>query len=279
MRHDFLEKYCHLAKVPKMVLRNLYRTLLEDQSSASCSEVNERVAWALIEMSDTDIILDLRKTAKSTKSEKFWEEMQSYFDETTLAVDERRHSEVLHMPFAISLRHLRELITTRLNEKFPEITPPVPSLEWIRLQFWSANPYTERALRYTGQFKVKFGIQVRQLRKSHPDCHYVSALLQYAYHFAVRFCDYVNFVPVDDKAIVPVGEPDCPVSTGVRGHNRSLVPLDGPTLLALDHDFHVHGSVPSVAFLLTFLKVLKIVFLLDSLLLQTKTKSLNLHTL
>ena len=31
---------------------------------------------------------------------------------------------------------------------------------------------------------------------------------------------------VDDKAIVPVGEPDCPVSTGVRGHSRSLVPLD-----------------------------------------------------
>ena len=151
MRHDFLEKYCHLAKVPKMVLRNIYRTLLEDQSSASCSaecEVNERVAWALIEMSDTDIILDLRKangSTKSTKFEKFWEEMQSYFDETTLAVNERRHSEVLHMPFAISLRHLKELITTRLNEKFPEITSPVPSLEWIRLQFWPANPYTERA--------------------------------------------------------------------------------------------------------------------------------------
>ena len=82
MRHEFLEKYCYLAKVPKMVLHNLYHTLLEDQFSASCSaesEVNERVAWALIEMSDTDIILDLRKTnvsAKCTKFEKFWEEMQ-----------------------------------------------------------------------------------------------------------------------------------------------------------------------------------------------------------
>ena len=53
---------------------------------------------------------------------------------------------------------------------------------------------------------------------------------------------------VDDKAIVPVGEPACPVSTGVRGHNHSLVPESGPTLLALDHDFHVHGIVPFVAF-------------------------------
>ena len=83
---------------------------------------------------------------------------------------------------------------------------------------------------------------------------------------------------VDDKAIVPMGEPDCPVSTGVRGHNRSLVPLDGPTLLTLDHDFHVHRIVPSVAFLLTFQSP-KDSFLLDSLLLQTKTRSLNLHTI
>ena len=103
-------------------------------------------------------------------------------------------------------------------------------------------------MRYTGQFKVKFGVQICQLRKSHPDSHYVSALLQYTRHFVVRFRDYTTYMSVDDKAIVPVGEPDCPISTGVRGHNRSLVPLDGPTLLALDHDFHVHGIVPSVAF-------------------------------
>ena len=32
MHHDFLEKYCRLAKVPRMVLHNIYCTLLEDQS-------------------------------------------------------------------------------------------------------------------------------------------------------------------------------------------------------------------------------------------------------
>ena len=53
---------------------------------------------------------------------------------------------------------------------------------------------------------------------------------------------------VDDKAIVPVGEPNAPISTGVCGHNRSLVPSQGPQLEALDHDFHLHGIVPSVAF-------------------------------
>ena len=35
-------------------------------------------------------------------------------------------------------------------------------------------------------------------------------------------------IAVDDKCIIPVGEPDCPVSTGVRGHNRSIVPIDAP---------------------------------------------------
>ena len=48
--------------------------------------------------------------------------------------------------------------------------------------------------------------------------------------------------------IIPVGEPACPVSTGVHGHNRSIVPLNGPQVQALDHDFHLHGIVPSVVF-------------------------------
>ena len=128
--------------------------------------------------------------------------------------------------------------------------PPVPSQDWIRLQFWPSNVYTEQALRYTGRFNVKFGVQIRQLRKDHPDRHYVSALLKYARSFAVQYRNSTLLVSVDDKCIVPVGEPSCPVSTGVRGHNRSLLPVHGPQLQALDHDFHLHGIVPSVAFVI-----------------------------
>lgn len=58
----------------------------------------------------------------------------------------------------------------------------------------------------------------------------------------------LTYVSVDDKAVVPVGGPDCFILTGVRGHNRSLVPLNGHQLQALDHDFHHFGIVPSVAF-------------------------------
>ena len=254
MRCDFLSKYTRLANVPKMILRNIYHTLLHDSTSpeyAGQVEVDERVACAVLHVGDPEVILDLRRAngkPNSTIFDKFWEELQAYFDETPLAVDERRHGDVLHMPLAISIRQLQEVVTERLKKKSPDAVPPIPSQEWIRLQFWPTNPFSDRALRYTGRFEVKFGVQVRQLRKDHVDRHYVSALLQYLRSFAVQYRACMFLVSVDDKCIIPVGEPACPVSTGVRGHNRSLVPLHGPQLQALDHDFHLHGIVPSVAF-------------------------------
>ena len=81
------------------------------------------------------------------------------------------------------------------------------------------------------------------MRKSHPDARYVAVILQYA----VAFKQYTLLLSVDDKAIVPVGEPGNPISSGVRGHHRALVSMGGPTFAALDHDFHLHGIVPSVA--------------------------------
>lgn len=71
----------------------------------------------------------------------------------------------------------------------------------------------------------------------------MSALLQYVRSFAVQYHTCMLLVSVDDKCIIPVGEPACPVSTG---HNQSLVPLHGPQLQALDHDFHVHCTVAFV---------------------------------
>ncbi len=93
-------------------------------------------------------------------------------------------------------------------------------------------------------------MQCRQLRKDHPDSKYVAVIMRYAKEFAVEHSDSVLMISVDDKAIIPVGEPQCPVSTGVRGHNRSFVmsSTSMSQLKALDHDFHVAGIVPSVAF-------------------------------
>ena len=83
---------------------------------------------------------------------------------------------------------------------------------------------------------------------------YVSVILKYIKEFSVKFCDAVMYASVDDKAIIPIGEPGLPVYSGVRGHNRSIV-FQGP--LALDHDFHAQGVVPSVSFLWKYQSQLK----------------------
>ena len=112
---------------------------------------------AFIQMDDSDITLDLRRSngsAKSATFDAFWIEFQAYLDEITLAVDVRWHGEALHMLFTVSLCHLPNLIAERLAKKFQEDMPALPSLEWICIQFWPSNPYTEQALRYTGCFLV-----------------------------------------------------------------------------------------------------------------------------
>lgn len=49
---------------------------------------------------------------KSTTFDFFWQEL-----EATLAVDKKRHGTVMHMPPAISIRNLQEIVTARLKEK------------------------------------------------------------------------------------------------------------------------------------------------------------------
>ena len=51
---------------------------------------------------------------------------------------------------------------------------------------------------------------------------------------ACELKDHVSVFFIDDKPKIPLGEPDNPVSTGVRGKS-SLAP-SSTTLSALDHD-------------------------------------------
>ena len=84
----------------------------------------------------------------------------------------------MYIPVAISVSHLREVISSRLREKSIEV--PIPSVKWIRLQFWPRNPYATTVLRNTGRFDVKFAVQCCQLRREHPDSKYVAVILRYA---------------------------------------------------------------------------------------------------
>ena len=139
----------------KNILRNIFRSLVHDESAPSShieGEVDDRLAKYLLDMDDPDIVLDLRKLNgkhSSSKFDDFWLELHNYIEELGPAIQERRHGDAMYMPVAISVSHLREIISGRLQKKFPQKEVSIPSLEWIRLQFLPRNPYTSTALRYT----------------------------------------------------------------------------------------------------------------------------------
>ncbi|CAB4445005.1 unnamed protein product [Rhizophagus irregularis] len=96
------------------------------------------------------------------------------------------------------------------------------------------------------QLEVKY-VQVRQLRKDHPDAHYYACLFHYLREFAILYRNYVCFIAADDKYKVPIGE-GVATSTGVR-NKKSLVNTNS-TLVASDHDFTKLSLISSVIFLI-----------------------------
>ena len=220
MRKDFVSKYRQLVKAPIGILHHMYKDLVHDSSVASSAHelaMEERITQAIMELEDPEIILDLRKNNGKVGSsyDDFWEELQHYLDEIITPVNERRHGNTMYLPIAISIRDLRERICDRLAKKFPNDTKPTPSDEWIRLQFWPKNPYSSSALRYTGRFEVKYSVQSRQMRKSHPDSKYVAVILQYVKNFAVRYRSHVLMLSVDDKALGNLTTPFQQVFVGI----------------------------------------------------------------
>ncbi|XP_078327779.1 uncharacterized protein LOC144623250 [Crassostrea virginica] len=98
---------------------------------------------------------------------------------------------------------------------------------------------------FTSKIPVQYKIQRRQLRIAHPDDHYCNALFKYERSLAVELGKDCALFFCDDKAKVQIGEPDVPLSTGVRG--KKVLALTDTTLAATDHDLHHKGSLtPSV---------------------------------
>lgn len=142
-------------------------------STTAQAEVDSRINQFL-DMEDPSIVLDLRlhNQGPQPKFDEFWEECCKFLQEDIgIAVDDRRHGQVTHLARAISIRDLVEQVKSRCSP-----TTPIPSLEWVRLQFWPKTPSARTALQYTGRFRMKFMIQQRQWRKDHPDSHYAAAI-------------------------------------------------------------------------------------------------------
>ena len=93
-------------------------------------------------------------------------------------MDDCRHDTVgmdgevaTHLAVAMNPQDLYEAVKKWCSED-----TPIPSLQWLRLQFWPRNVSLRTASTYTGRLKVKFMIQARQYRIAHIDAHYASAL-------------------------------------------------------------------------------------------------------
>ena len=205
MHRDYIERYSRMLKTSqKGVLRNLYCSFTDYCSSSRTSAekaVDQRIASIaedIFELDEPEILVDLRhmKRPKSTIFDKFWEEVKLYLDEITPACDDRRHGHILHMPIAISVRNLCEFIAERVKSKYSDEVVAIPSEEWVRLQFSPCNPYTSNSIRHTGRFEIKYAVQRRQLRRSHPDSKYVMTLQKYAKEYAVLLHRHVMVLSI-----------------------------------------------------------------------------------
>ena len=78
-------------------------------------------------------------------------------------------------------------------------------------------------------------VQSRQLRKTHDDAHYCSAIFRYEREMAVKFRSYSIFACLDDKHWVSVGEPGFPVAAVERG--KLVIVSRNEQFVVADHTF------------------------------------------
>ena len=227
------------------ILREFYRQATGDQSASLTTaekELDEHLREAL-EMEDTDIIVDLRENngSQSDEYKVFWECLQSFLRDST-AVHERRHSIVTYMAKAISVRDLIQQVSKLCPGQ------PVPSEQWVRLQFYPKNPRAKVATQYRSRFEVKMMVQKRQFRLEHPDSHYCAAIFRYIREYAVKYHAISSFVSLDDKHRIEVGEPGRPNAAVERG--KRVIVGRNETFEVSDHDFCKFSIIPSVSFVL-----------------------------
>ena len=173
------------------------------------------------------------------------EECKRYIDEAVeTAADDRRHDQlvdgdtVVHLAVALSLRDLHKQVSKRCPDE-----TPIPSQEWLRLQFWPRRVNAATSSQY-GRIKVKYMIPSRQFRHQHVDMHYASALFRYLKEFSVRYRNQTTFVCMDDKHNMKIGEPGYPVAAIERG--KEVLVCKGMKLMVGDHDFIKLLLTPSV---------------------------------
>ncbi len=179
MKQDFVQSLGRGIGCKSAFLRAAYRKLTGDSSAASTTskaKVDKRVA-RILDDEDLDLIWDLRTNNEGRPEEykDFLQHCQQYINPSVdTAVDDRRHDVVAgnddvvtHLEITLSVRDLHEQVSSQC----PEGTA-IPSVQWLRIQFWPRRPTAKTASHYTGHLKIKFMVQGCQLRANHVDAHY-----------------------------------------------------------------------------------------------------------
>ena len=106
---------------------------------------------------DDKVIVDLRSfnNGRPEKYAEFWKYVRQFLEEHT-AVDDRRHGTVVHLSHAISVRDL----ITQVTKICPSDTP-IPSKQWLRMQFSPNNETVKVSEYYTGRLDIKYIVQAR----------------------------------------------------------------------------------------------------------------------
>ena len=239
MKKSFKCKVQNVTTLSPSIVDLIYKELALDSSAAFHPDTQQRLK--LIFLGETALMTDLRKLnpgRPGNSYDVFFEKMAEVIESVT-AADERRHN-VAHLSEWLSLKDLVQ----KTKAICPENTP-VPSTALVRLQFTPRNPYIHSAMNFTSRLPVQYKIQRRQLRINHPDSHYCAALFRYMKQLGISLKESCVFFCCDDKAKISLGEPSCPISTGVRG--RQVLAPSSTTIAALDHDVHHKGRlIPSV---------------------------------
>ena len=137
MRQSFVCLFGHVANVQLAYLREIYCQLTGDTSASSSENekgTDERVRQAL-DLEDPKVVVDLRQHNKGhpSKYEPFWEACER--NSIELAVDDRRHDCIAHLAIALSVNNLLSEVSKTVGSDVP-----VPSAQWLRLQFWPKTP-------------------------------------------------------------------------------------------------------------------------------------------
>ena len=93
----------------------------------------------------------------------YWGACQKFLQEGIgAAVDDIRHQTVTHMAVDVLATDLLEQVKRRC----PDNTN-IPSVSWLRLQFWPKTIHAKSKVHYTEKLNVKFMVHARQFRKDH----------------------------------------------------------------------------------------------------------------